>query len=81
MKMFNVKTGQRTKIAINEFGFPEYQEAADRLMSRQYKGYFASSLSFYNLENRHETNIELHPCRSVGNLTETSSETLCFQIV
>ena len=81
MKMINVKTGQRAKITINEFGFPEYQEAADRLMSRQYKWHFASSLSFYDLENRPKTNIELHPCRSVGDLTEVSSKTVLFQIV
>jgi len=81
MKMLNVKTGQWVRITINEFGFPEYQEAADRLMSRQYKWHFASPLSFHNLENRHETTIGLHPCRSVGDLTETSSKTVCFQIV
>ena len=80
MKLIN-DNGKWTKIKIDEFGWPEYQEAADRLVSREYPGYFASDLSHYNLENRDVEEIKLHPCRGIGGLIERLSKTVYLRII
>lgn len=80
MKLIN-DSGGWTKITINEFGWPEYQEAADRLVSREYPGYFASDLNYYNLECRDVKELELHPCRGVGGLTERLDKTVHVRII
>ena len=82
MKMVNEKTGKYTMIKNDEFGWPQYQEAANRLVNRIMPGYFADNISHYNLDNRPETTeIEIEPVCSVGSMTEHTGKSLWFKIV
>jgi len=82
MKLVNTETNQFTTIKKNEFGWYEYEDAANRLIARVMPGYSADSIAHYNLDNRPETTkFEVEAVRGVGGLTEHSGELFYFEIV
>jgi len=85
MRLINTKTGQYTKIKNNEFGWPDYESAVNRLAARVMRGHFAASIAHYNLENRPErteieTEIEVEIIRGVGNMTEHTGHKMILKI-
>jgi len=82
MKLKCTETGRTTEIKKNEFGLPEYQEAANRLIGREMPGYFAADISHFNLENRPgQCRFDVEAVRVVGGMTEHSGEVFNFEIL
>ena len=81
MKFRNEETNQWTKVKNNEFGYPEYQEAADRLVSRIEPGYFAGPIRYYDIDRRTSLmNIKLEICRSLDDLIEHTGRHIYIKI-
>lgn len=81
MKFRNEETGQWTKVKKDQFGYPEYQAAADRLVTRMEPGYFAGPIHYYDIDRRTSLiNIKLEICRSLGDLIEHTGRHIYIKI-
>lgn len=81
MKLINTDNNQFTAIKNREYGWPDYQEAANRLAARLMPGYYADCISHLNLENRPErTEFDVEIVRSIGGMTEHTGKYISVRI-